>query len=95
MLHCEGNDFPAHRAILCARSQGFKDKFNDVKFDETKQNGQYVLEITDIRGDILMHVLRYIYVGEMPSGTSPVAKEIYKTIQKYRVGCWSTSLDKV
>src|SRR5699024_7894723 len=59
----DGREFPAHKAILAARSKVFRAMFCGNKaFVESNSNR---VEITDIDGDVMKAMLDYIYTGDI------------------------------
>jgi speckle-type POZ protein len=60
-----GNEFPAHKVILAARSEVFKAMFQHA----TKEKSTNHVEIEDIEPEIFKELLRFIYTGRLTAAT--------------------------
>lgn len=58
-----GKEFPAHKAILSARSSVFQAMFDQPP----KESQDNRIEITDIEGEVFQELLRYIYTLRTPA----------------------------
>jgi hypothetical protein len=70
--------FPAHKAILAARSQVFADKFKMV---QPGKDGRYQIRIDGVEPSTVENFLYFVYTGE-PKGTL-ANEELLKLANKY------------
>jgi len=74
--------FPAHKAILAARSQVFASMF-DHKMIEQRSN---VVEISDMEPVVMRHFLHFLYTGELGAALDvQLAKDLFTAADKYQV----------
>lgn len=62
VLSVGGKEFPAHKAILAARSPVFAAMF-EHEMEEKKQNR---VDITDVEHGVMKEMLKFIYSGKSP-----------------------------
>jgi len=69
MLLVEGHRFPAHRAILAARSEFFRGLFKSgLQEASCVSLGQDEFELWEISASVFRVLLRYLYMAQMPEG---------------------------
>merc|ERR1712212_923437 len=74
--------FPAHKAILTARSQVFASMF-DHKMIEQQSN---IVEIKDMDPLMMRHFLHFLYTGELGAALDvQLAKDLFSAADKYQV----------
>jgi len=74
--------FPAHKAILSARSQVFASMF-DHDMIEQQSN---VVEIDDMEPLVMRHFLHFVYTGELGASLDvQLAKDLFIAADKYQV----------
>ena len=61
-FNVRGQEFPAHKNILAARSQVFSAMFQHP----SKEKMTGVVDVPDIEPDVFKELLRYLYTGEVP-----------------------------
>jgi speckle-type POZ protein len=67
----DGEDFPAHRCVLAARSPVFQaELFGTMK--EASSDAQCAVEIHDMRADVFKNLLHFVYTDSLPE---PEAEE--------------------
>ena len=69
-------EFKVHKAILAARSSVFA-----LMFDANKEGE---MEISDVRVEVLEHILKYIYTGTVPE-LDPFGPELFIASDKVRI----------
>jgi len=76
------DSFPAHKAILSARSPVFASMFDH---DMIEQNSN-VVEITDMDALVMHHFLHFLYTGELGAALDvQMAKDLFIIADKYQV----------
>ncbi|NP_001153348.1 roadkill-like [Nasonia vitripennis] len=74
----EGKKLRANRSILGKRSRTFAALFNN----EISQKREREIEITDIRYEVFLKMMHYIYTGKM-NGIENIASELLTAADKY------------
>ena len=75
-----GKEFPAHRAILSARSPVFKAMFQH----DMREKAESQLIISDLSADTVQGMLQWIYTGRLPS-TEQESKNLLCAADKYNL----------
>ncbi|XP_065205319.1 protein roadkill-like [Planococcus citri] len=78
VLSINGKDFPAHKAVLAARSSVFHAMFTHT----TKENELNRVEIEDINEQVVGEMLKYIYTGKCKN-LNEFAGELLAAADKY------------
>ncbi|XP_055948190.1 speckle-type POZ protein B-like [Argiope bruennichi] len=79
-LKVDGKNFPAHKAILSARSAVFKTMMKSQLGANSKE-----INILDIKADAVKEMLQYIYSGEIGYIDVQMAQELYYAADKYEL----------
>ncbi|KAG8181755.1 hypothetical protein JTE90_028293 [Oedothorax gibbosus] len=79
-LKCGTAEIPAHRNILAARSPVFATHFKN----KMEGSGE-VVEITDVKSDVLKAMLKYIYSGKIYPLTSEEAEDLLVAADIYQL----------
>lgn len=61
VLQVEEQDFPCHRAVLCASSQYFRTMF----MGQLRESGQSVVQLKEVSEVALEHLLDFVYEGRI------------------------------
>ncbi|XP_015924867.1 TD and POZ domain-containing protein 3-like [Parasteatoda tepidariorum] len=80
-LAVKGNDFPAHRAILSARSPIFAAMFEH----DTKEKEENIIDIVDIPSNAIQQLLCFLYTGKTGPLTVQDALSLFIASDKYAV----------
>ncbi|GBM91665.1 TD and POZ domain-containing protein 5 [Araneus ventricosus] len=80
-LRTSKKTFPAHRAILSARSPVFRNMFSH---DMKEKNCGYV-DITDFEDDTVHRMLQYIYTDSLEDMRYESARKLYSIADKYQI----------
>ena len=84
LVSCGKRKFPAHRCVLAARSSVFSAMFEHHMVES--QSG--VVNIDDLDGEILCHLLNYIYTARanLTNDTEPtIVKQLMMAADKYAI----------
>jgi len=74
--------FPAHKAILSARSQVFASMFDHNMIEQQSS----VVEIADMEALVMRHFLHFLYTGELGAALDvQLAKDLFMAADKYQV----------
>lgn len=79
-LIVQGKTLKAHRSILGKRSPVFDAMFRS----EMKEKRENKVEITDLKHEVLLEMLRYIYSGKV-NNIDPIADELLVAADKYSI----------
>lgn len=79
ILNIDGCDIKAHKAVLANRSSVFAAMFDE----DMANNTTGVMNINDIKSDVMRQVLLYIYSAEVQNMTDENVFEIYAAADKY------------
>lgn len=80
-INCGGENFKCHRLILSARSPVFKAMLEH----NTKEKRSGIIEIKDIKPDIMKIFLDLLYTGKVDKITTETVKKLYMVADKYQV----------
>ena len=68
IVRVEGEDFPAHKNVLCATSDYFKAFFSsDLQVKESQSS---LVELKNVKSSTIAEVLRFMYTGEVNMSSS-------------------------
>ena len=84
LLYCGGRrEFQCHQAILAARSQVSRDKFeHDI---EEKDNSISWVEVKNVEADVMAEMLRFIYTGRTVTCIETMAADLL--VAAYKLLC--------
>ena len=68
VIHCQGEQIPAHKCILSARSPVFRAMMQANMVESIKRE----ITIEDEDKDVLFEMLRFIYTGKVGEGFSKI-----------------------
>ncbi|GFR23445.1 tdpoz3 [Trichonephila clavata] len=79
---CTGTQsFPAHTAVLCARSPVFKAMFSD----DTKEKNKGSVDVVDLDDDTLHRMLLYMYTCSLEDLKWESVLRLYEAADKYEI----------
>ncbi|GIY60099.1 TD and POZ domain-containing protein 3 [Caerostris extrusa] len=82
-LQVGSEEFPAHKAILVARSPVFKAMFTR-DMQETARN---VVDISDLDADTVKRMLLYVYTDTLDHPEGDCVEKLYFAADKYEILC--------
>lgn len=80
-IKVKGQEFKAHRSIVCARSPVFTSMFRH----EMSEKITGIVEIEDCEPDVFKEFLHYIYTGRFQNLTSKIVFDLFEAGDKYQM----------
>ncbi|KAG8180319.1 hypothetical protein JTE90_028867 [Oedothorax gibbosus] len=82
LVRTPNEEFPVHRAILCAQSEVFRGMMSH----DMKEKNSGVIEINDFEDDTVSEMLSYLYTNALDGDIDyALAKDLYFAADKYRI----------
>ncbi|KAL6953830.1 hypothetical protein U1Q18_046960 [Sarracenia purpurea var. burkii] len=90
-IMANGTEYPVHKNVLAARSTVFSAMFEPNGMQESEKNR---IDITDIREDVMVEMLRYIYTGNVEN-LDALVDGLFEAADKYDLGELKTLCENV
>ncbi|XP_014227676.1 speckle-type POZ protein A-like [Trichogramma pretiosum] len=91
IITSDGNDIPAHKAILAAASPVFRAMFTHNMLENTENS----VNITDTTKNTVIEMLRYIYTAEVIINKVDITIELLEVADKYQIDNLKIKCEKI